>query len=371
MADRVLNIGFVLDDTLDTTDGVQQYVLSVGRWLSGKGHHVHYLVGQTSRSDISNVHSMTKNIKVRFNHNRLSIPLPANKRAILKKLAELKLDILHVQMPYSPLFAGKVINNIDTNVKVIGTFHIVPAGRLHNASSRGLKILNMNSVKRFNEIISVSTAAQSFAKDAFNIDSKVLPNVVDLEKFSHPAVHHNIPTVVFLGRLVERKGCRQLLNALIELQKDYTKPYNVIIAGAGPLKTELEVYAIKHNVKNVHFMGFVSEIEKPKLLAGADIAVFPSTGGESFGIVLIEAMAAGSRVVLGGNNVGYRTVLEDYPDLLFDPKKPKLFADRLKYYLDNPDAREQVRHWSKEHVKQYGVESVGKEILALYRKKNG
>jgi phosphatidylinositol alpha-mannosyltransferase len=64
---KKLKIGFLLDDTLDTPDGVQQYVLTVGKWMSNQGHEVHYLVGQTHRRDIDNVHSMAKNIKVSFN----------------------------------------------------------------------------------------------------------------------------------------------------------------------------------------------------------------------------------------------------------------------------------------------------------------
>jgi phosphatidyl-myo-inositol alpha-mannosyltransferase len=371
MAAKKLNIGFVLDDTLDTTDGVQQYVISVGNWLTSQGHNVHYLVGQTSRKDIGNVHSMAKNIKVRFNNNRLSIPLPASKKLIQKKLQELNLDVLHVQMPYSPLFAGRVISSIGSNVKVVGTFHVVPTGRLHLISSKGLKLVNSKTTKRFNEIISVSTAAKSFASQAFGIKSVVLPNVVDLEKYKHAPVHHKVLTIVFLGRLVERKGCQQLLNALACLQRSYPKPYRVIIAGAGPLKTELELYSIKKNIKKIQFIGFVSEAEKPKLLAGADIAVFPSTGGESFGIVLIEAMAAGSRVVLGGDNAGYRTVLEDYPDLLIEPNKPQLFADRIQYFLENTVAREHAQAWAGAHVKQFGIESVGKEIVKLYRGNGG
>lgn len=368
MKAKKLNIGFVLDDTLDTPDGVQQYVTGLGSWLSDQGHNVHYLVGQTYRDDISNIHSMARNIKVRFNKNRLSIPLPTKKSKIKKKLDELKLDVLHVQMPYSPLFAGKVISSVTDEVKVIGTFHIVPASKLHFVSSKGLSYLNSKTSKRFNEIICVSSAAASFAHSAFGYDTVVVPNVVDIAKFNHKPVNHKVPTIVFLGRLVERKGCKQLLDALMVLQKNYNGDYRVIIAGKGPLKTELELYAIKNEVRKVQFIGFVSEAEKSKLLAGADIAVFPSTGGESFGIVLIEAMAAGSRVVLGGDNEGYRTVLENYPDLLFDPNAPTSFADRLEYYLEHPEARLQARAWAENEVQKYDINHIGEKILKIYNR---
>jgi len=103
---KKLKIGLLLDDTLDTPDGVQQYVLCLGGWLTNQGHEVHYLVGASKREDIKHLHSIANNIRVRFNKNRLSIPLPTSRSAIRNLLDELQLDVLHVQMPYSPLFAG-------------------------------------------------------------------------------------------------------------------------------------------------------------------------------------------------------------------------------------------------------------------------
>jgi len=75
-------IAFVFDDSLDQPNGVQQYVLTVGRYLAEQGHSVHYIVGETKRTDLPNLHSMGRNIKVRFNQNRMSIPLPVSRKRI-------------------------------------------------------------------------------------------------------------------------------------------------------------------------------------------------------------------------------------------------------------------------------------------------
>ena len=107
---KKLKVGLVLDDSLDRNDGVQQYVRALGGWLADQGHTVHYLAGQ-SRADGKTVHSLSRNVNVRFNGNRLSMPLPANAGPIKALLAKEKYDVLHVQMPYSPLMAGKVISN--------------------------------------------------------------------------------------------------------------------------------------------------------------------------------------------------------------------------------------------------------------------
>jgi len=368
MSKKYLKIGFVLDDTLDTPDGVQQYVLTVGSWLSSQGHEVHYLVGESKRQDLKNLHPMAKNIKVRFNKNRLSIPLPTSKKAIDQKLKKLKLDILHVQMPYSPLFAGRVIKAAPASTKIIGTFHIVPANWLHSTGARSLELLNRHTLKQFDEIICVSPAAATFARTVFGIESTIIPNPVNIKTMKHLPIKNKEPKIVFLGRLVERKGCQYLLKSLLRLQKQYKGKYKVIIGGKGPLKDKLETFAKKNKLKNIKFIGFVEEAAKPTLLASADIAVFPSTGGESFGISLIEAMAAGSRVVLGGDNAGYRGVLGDHPDLLVDVRNTIGFANRLQYFLEHKKARDAAAAWAKANIGQYDIPKVGKQVVAVYRK---
>lgn len=365
----MLKIGFVLDDTLDTPDGVQQYVMTMGKWMSAQGHEVHYLVGESKRNDIENVHSLARNVKVRFNQNRLSIPLPANKKKIVDLLEKLDLDVLHIQMPYSPLMAGFVMHAAPAKTKIVGTFHIVPASWLQSAGARSLQLLSRRTLKLFDEVIAVSSAAQTFAKTVFGLESTVLPNVVDTKLFVHSPLQRSVPTIVFLGRLVERKGCMYLLRAINTFKSIHSGEFEVIIGGKGPLLDDLKQYAHKHELKNVRFLGFVDENDKPTLLAGADIAVFPSTGGESFGIVLIEAMAAGSRVVLGGDNVGYRTVLGDHPDLLVDPKDTRAFANRLAHFLEFEQARIDASAWAQKAVKQYDVAYVGAKIIDIYEKK--
>lgn len=365
---QLLKIGFVLDDTLDTPDGVQQYVLTLGTWLSQQGHEVHYLVGESNRKDINNLHSMTRNVRVRFNQNRLSIPMPTRKSQIVQKLSQLNLDVLHVQMPYSPMFAGRVVSCAPQRTMVVGTFHIVPASWLHSAGARSLELLNRRTLKRFNHIISVSTAAQQFAKTVFGINSVVIPNAVSVRSMQSTPVVQDIPHIVFLGRLVERKGCQYLLAALKQLQAQYMGEYKVTIAGKGPLLNKLKAWATKNQLRHVNFCGYLPETEKPALLASADIAVFPSTGGESFGIVLIEAMAAGARVVIGGDNVGYRSVLGAHPILLVDVRNSKIFADKLQYFLENKKARDEATKWAELAIHQYDVAVVGEKILNIYKK---
>ena len=91
-----MRIGLVLDESFDHPDGVQQYMRQVGQWLSSQGHDVFYLVGETKRTDIPGIHSLSRNVRVKFNGNWLSMPLPVSRKKLRATLDELKLDVLHI-----------------------------------------------------------------------------------------------------------------------------------------------------------------------------------------------------------------------------------------------------------------------------------
>jgi phosphatidyl-myo-inositol alpha-mannosyltransferase len=371
MNSPLLRIGFVLDDGLDSPDGVQQYILTLGKWLVSQGHEVHYLVGETKRKDILNVHSIPQNIKVKFNGNKLTVPLPASSKEIKKLLTKLNLDVIHVQVPYSPLFGAKVVKQSDAKSVIIGTFHIFPYGTIARAGTALLGYVLKRNLRRFDAHISVSRSAQQFAKESFKISSEIIPNMVDTSLFTpaHKKVDHNKEIrLLFLGRLVKRKGCLLLLEALAEIKK--TNPellYSLDICGKGALQPDLERFCTENNLtENVIFHGFVGEEDKVRFMQNADIAVFPAYAGESFGIVLIEAMAAQAGVVLGGNNPGYASVLSDVPESLINVTNRKQFVNQLTELLKNSQLREKIGDKQSLLIKRYDVATVGSRIVTKY-----
>jgi phosphatidyl-myo-inositol alpha-mannosyltransferase len=372
MLDESLKIGFVLDDSLDKPDGVQQYVLTLGEYLRAQGHEVHYLVGQTVRRDLENVHSLSRNVSVRFNQNRMSMPWPAAREPIKRLLGDEQFDILHVQMPYSPFLAGRIIKLAPARTAVVGTFHVAPHGRLVHLGNTLLRFLIDGSLKRFDEIMSVSTVAQDFAWQTFGIESSLVPNCAQLSPFYNAKPFKEYaakPTIVFLGRFVERKGCRQLLDALAYLKQHRLteQEFNVVLCGGGPLEDDLKRQVERDGLKKyVTFAGKVSEADKPRYLASADIAVFPSTGGESFGIVLLEAMAAARGAVIAGDNPGYAKLMSGRPHALFDPNNPDQLARKIAELLDNPASRREIRDWQRQYVARYDVANISDEVLSLY-----
>lgn len=364
-----MKIGFVLDDSLDSTDGVQQYVLSLGAWFSAKGHEVHYLVGQTKRSDLPYIHSLSKNMTVRFNGNKMTMPLPSKSSAIKLLLEREAFDVLHIQMPYSPFMGGKVIRFAPARTALIGTFHILPRGKIAHTGSKALHLAQKRTIRRFDKLLSVSKPAQEFAEQ-LGLKTSVIPNMVDMAAFQTPNRPANkVPTIVFLGRLVERKGCLQLLRSIDRLQDKKSIPkFKVIIGGTGPQEKSLRDWVYAHKLeKVVSFKGFIPESEKAAFLAQADIAVFPSLGGESFGIVLLEAMAAGSRVVLAGNNPGYSSVLEPIQKSLFNPFDVADMALKIETILTDKKQAASIHAAQEQLVQQYDVNIIGQKLSNEYK----
>ncbi len=365
-----MKVALVLDDTLDTPDGVQQYVLGVGGWLTEQGHEVHYLVGQTARTEVPNVHVLSRNVHVKFNGNRMSMPLPVSRRRLRAFLAEEQFDVLHVQVPYSPFMAGRLINAAPAGTAVVGTFHILPYSSMVTFANHALALLNRRSGKRFDRMLAVSAPARTFAEKTYGYRAEVLPNPVRLAQFTDIESASATTNIVFLGRLVARKGALQLLQAVAYMRSKqlYDGEFKVYIGGKGELQPTLADYIQANGLTDiVALQGFVDEADKPAFLAAADIAMYPSLAGESFGIVLLEAMAAARGVVLAGNNPGYAAVMQPYPDQLCNPLDTRGFAEQLAWWLDHAAARARASELQHEYVRRFDINTVGTHLLAIYQ----
>lgn len=360
-----MKIGFVLDDTLDTPDGVQQYVLLLGNWLQQQGHEVHYITTASQRDDVQHLHAIGRNLRIKFNKNVVPFVLPTSPRKIAAVLEHEQFDILHIQLPYHPGFGARVISLAPPQTAIVGTFHIAPYSATEQTLTRVLGYWMKPTKPKFDAVMSVSKPAQKLAQESFGLRSQIVPNMVDVASFrlGKSLNHHAPPKIIFLGRLVPRKGCEHFIKSLALLQQ----PFQATIIGDGNQRAKLEQLVASHQLdRQVTFAGFVSEAKKRKLLSQADMAVFPATGGESFGIVLIEAMAAGSCVVLAGNNPGYSSVMGSLPQALFDPTNHAEFAETMTRYLENQAAASKLYAAQQQLVQQYDVETVGAQVIDVY-----
>lgn len=374
-----MKIALVLDDSLDRPDGVQQYVLATGAYLTRAGHEVHYVCSEAGRTDLPHLHSLARNVGVSFNGNGLRMPLAPPRRDLRAFLERERFDVIHVQLPHSPLFSARLVREArrlrGQSVSIVGTFLILPTGRAAAAATRVLGAALVRNLRLFDRFCALTPPARDFAKRAFRIDASVIPSGVDLRGLRRAGAAaararsgRDRLVVTFLGRLVPRKGSTELIEALARLSPESRGRIRVRIGGRGPLAARLADDVARLGLADlVTLEGFVSEADKPAFLADADIAVFPATGGESFGIVLAEAMASGAGVVVGGDNPGYASVLGGDRRVLVDPGDAGRFSAVLDALIGDADLRERISADQRVLVEQFDIEVVGPALERLYR----
>lgn len=359
-----MKIALVIDDSLDRPDGVQQYMTALGDYFTSQGHQSHYLTTRTTHSKFSNVHSLGYSLKAKFNGNALTMPLPLKKRKAKRLLKNEKFDVVHVQLPYSPLFSGSLISLLPKYTAVFGTFHILPYNGISRFGTNILGIVSKRSLRKFDRVYSVTEPAQEFAKHYYGIATKIMPNAVATESYKNDIAQDEL-RVVFLGRLVKRKGCEHFLRIMAKISA-VEPSFLIEVAGDGPERAKLERLADSLGLSDrIAFHGFVDETKKRQLLSNATLAVFPSLGGESFGIVLVEAMAAGA-VVIAGDNPGYRSVMHSNDDQLIKPGNVAESADKILGFLTDKKRQKEAIAWQNRIIQSYDVKIIGDKLLEEY-----
>ena len=185
-ASRRLKIAFVVDDSMDSPNGVQQHTVSLGRWLVKEGHRVAYLTSHSNRQDLKDVHSFAHLIKLRFNGNLVGTPWRTDKRRLRAFMSERDFDILYVQTPYSPLFAGHVIRNAKPAAKVCASFLAMPQDRPTHWSVRFLRLLLRRSFGRIDHFIANTDNMADYFQRSWNLENRpeIIPSTIDLRPFT-------------------------------------------------------------------------------------------------------------------------------------------------------------------------------------------
>jgi phosphatidylinositol alpha-mannosyltransferase len=215
----------------------------------------------------------------------------------------------------------------------------------------------------------------------FNLDAfkyydglkAVIPNGIDLDEFKpmksrYTQFNDGKVNIFFLGRIEERKGLMYLLKAYKILDRKYKDKIRLIVGGEGPLKKECEEFVSENNLSNVVFVGPVIEKDAPDYYRACDIYCSPAIYGESFGIVLIEAMATGKPVVAYANK-GYKRVSEVGKGKRFSvkPKDIKNLALRLEELIKSKKLREEMGEWGLKESKNYAWSKIADQVLAFYK----
>jgi phosphatidylinositol alpha-mannosyltransferase len=367
----ILRVGLLYDDSVDRPGGVAQYVASLAGSLRRRGHHVAVLAGASEARELEGcvVHSLARNVPVRFNGSAHTMPVLASRRRIRQLLRRESFDVIHVQVPYSPFLAGRVIAGLPSRVALVGTFHVASERALPRIGARLLSAVTQRSLARFDRIVSVSNCAAEFAATTYGCGpTQVVPNMIDSPYATQTPARRRAsgsPMIVFLGALVPRKGPDRLIEAFALLCA--CSPYaRLEIAGDGPLREALMRRTRRLGLTgSVRFHGQVSNVEKRRLFGSADIACFPSSFGESFGVVLLEAIAAGAGVVLAGDAAGYRELFADMPDAICRTD-PRDIASRL-HGLSDHERRDRLRAQQLGLLSRFDSSLVTAQVLDVYR----
>jgi phosphatidylinositol alpha-mannosyltransferase len=225
--------------------------------------------------------------------------------------------------------------------------------------------------RRIDGMIAVSTVARDCVMRYFPIDKcRIIPNGIDTERFRPdvPEIEElkkYSPKILFVGRFEPRKGLKYLLLAFSDIVKKFPEA-KLIVVGEGFLEHYYRRYIEEHIKNNVIFVGFVKPEELPRYYASCDIYCSPATGAESFGIVLLEAMASGKAIV-ASDIPGYRTILNDGVEgLLFEPMNPEALAEKIIYLLQRPDLMKKFGNAGREKSKKYDWKMVTKQVFDFY-----
>ncbi len=283
-------------------------------------------------------------------------------------LEEGQFDVVHMHEPLIPSLTFQFLRQAET--LRVGTFHAARDGG-HLVYATGKRIMK-RWFRRLDGKIAVSNAASRLIGRYFAGYYNIIPNGIDLSRFS--GEHEHIPALddgkrnlLFVGRLEKRKGAKYLLRAFVGIHARHPNT-RLIVVGEGGLRKGYERAMKAAGVEDVVFAGFVPEAELPRYYASADICCSPATGHESFGIVLLEAMASGKPVV-ASNIDGYAQVLtHGVEGLLVRPKDPDAIAQAVEQLLNSPETRMAMGEKGRLRAQEFSWERVAQRVLSYYER---
>ncbi|MBA3943049.1 MAG: glycosyltransferase family 4 protein [Herpetosiphonaceae bacterium] len=365
-----MKVGLVIDDHMARPGGVQEYVRGLYRYLIQHDHQavIFSSAGGAPADDLRLVPIGTP-LPFTGSGSSTSIPLTlASSRQLRRLLCHEACDVLHVMAPYSPTLSGRLL--MQSQALHVLTFHVATEPGLRRMVLGALAKLQYRSLRRVDGRIAVSATAAATGRAFYGGDYHLIPNGVDLAHWASAAAPRlsrgeASVKVLYIGRLEHRKGVRYLIQAFAHLQQQYPA-LQLIIGGDGPERESLERLVDQLGLEHVQFLGYVSTSDLPGLLSSADIFCAPATQKESFGIVLIEAFAAGLPVVAAANE-GYAALLAAHPgNLLVPPANARALAGALATLVEQPEYRRRVGQRNHEAAKQYDWQVVGGEIVVFY-----
>ena len=361
-----MRVALVCPYAWDRYGGVQSHIRGLERALSGRGHHTTVIAPRAAR-----VHGPQRGIYGGATIVGRSIPVPANGSfaplafgpgagaATRRALRDFRPDVIHLHEPLIPSVSLLALQY--AAAPCVGTFHASAPRSLGYGVSRALLD---RAVRRLTCRTAVSGAARDLVSYYFPGDYAITPNGVDVARFSGAAPMELGAglKVLFVGRLEPRKGLDVLIHAMRRLRD---LDVRLIVAGEGPEAIPAKALARSLRVE-VEWLGRLGDDELPGAYRGADVYCAPGLGGESFGVVLLEAMAAGAPVVCS-NLPAFRSVAGDAARF-FSVGRPRELAEALRVTLTDRDRRARMSRASRIAAERFDWGRLVGDIEGIYER---
>ena len=367
MTGRALHVGIVCPYTWDVPGGVQAHVADLARSLLARGHAVSVLapVDDPDAPDLPRwVTPGGRAVPVPYNGSVARLTFgPLSAARVRRWLGDGGFDVLHVHEPTVP--SVSMLACFAASGPIVATFHTAIT------RSRALQVFGnalQPALEKIHGRIAVSPAARRVVVEHLGGDPVLIPNGVDVARFADASPLPGRPagpTVVFLGRIDEpRKGLAVLLEALPELVRQVP---DVRLLVAGPGDADDVRQAVPASLRpRVELLGLVPEADKPRVYASGHVYCAPNTHGESFGIVLVEAMAAGTPVV-ASDLPAFRRVLDDgRAGVLVPVGDAGALAAGLAGLLTDDERRAALSAAGRRAVRAYDWATVTDRVVAVY-----
>jgi phosphatidylinositol alpha-mannosyltransferase len=308
---------------------------------------------------------------IRISDTSFEITFAAGKehRRLVAAMRDERFDVVHFHTMWTPALSLQAFRL--SRAVSVATFHnTLPRTVSGRAIGLALAPVGRWLLPRLDGVIAVSAAAATTLPTTRAQQVSILPPCTDLTPFMAGApafsrYRDGRLNILCLGRMEPRKGLLSLLEAYRGLAAERSD-LRLLLAGDGPQRAELEAFVRRYALPAVEFLGRISEADKPRWYATADLVGAPALHGESFGIVVAEAMASGKPVTAAAND-GYRQLLTGMgADLLFPPGDAAALRDRLARLAGDAALRRGLGEWGRGEAARYDCKVVAPQLLALF-----
>ncbi|MGV3760680.1 MAG: glycosyltransferase family 4 protein [Actinomycetota bacterium] len=351
-----MRLGLVCPYSLTIPGGVQGQVLGLARSLRGLGHEVRVLAPCDGPPPDAGVTPLGSSVPTAANGSVAPLaPDPSAQLRTIRALRDEDFDVVHLHEPIAP--GPTMTTLLFGSAPMVGTFHAAGESAAYRYAGWALKRL----ANRLQHRCAVSRDAQRLAQAHLGGQYQLVFNGVEVDHFARGPVHPtDRPTIFFLGRHEPRKGLDVLLAALRELPSDVA----LWVGGDGPQTEELRRQH-GHDPR-IEWLGRISDDERSARMRGATVYCSPSVRGESFGMVLLEAMAAGCALVASDLD-GHRNVATDGVDALLAPVgDPHALAKALNRVLDDAALRDELVAGGRRRADELSMDRLAEVYAEVY-----